>query len=77
MCCCGRHRRTVISLERGRYDPGLPLAFGIARLFDRAIEELFHDGIGPRLGIARRRAPEATRAASPREGGARVGLWRA
>jgi DNA-binding XRE family transcriptional regulator len=47
MCCCGRHRRTVISLERGRYDPGLPLAFGIARLFDRAIEELFHDGIGP------------------------------
>jgi putative transcriptional regulator len=40
-------RQTVISLERGRYDPSLPLAFAIARLFDRAIEDVFHDGVGP------------------------------
>jgi putative transcriptional regulator len=34
-------RQTVISLERGRYDPSLPLAFRIAALFGRAIEEIF------------------------------------
>jgi putative transcriptional regulator len=39
-------RQTVISLERGRYDPSLPLAFAIARLFDCAIEDVFHDGVG-------------------------------
>lgn len=38
----GVSRQTVISLERGRYDPSLPLAFRIARLFDRTIEEVFH-----------------------------------
>jgi putative transcriptional regulator len=35
-------RQTVISIERGRYDPSLPLAFRIARLFGRTIEEVFH-----------------------------------
>lgn len=34
-------RQTVISLERGRYDPSLPLAFKIATLFDCAIEDVF------------------------------------
>ena len=34
-------RQTVISLERGRYDPSLPLAFRIAALFDCAIEDVF------------------------------------
>jgi putative transcriptional regulator len=34
-------RQTVISLERGRYDPSLPLAFRIAALFGRPIEEIF------------------------------------
>ncbi|MFT3690686.1 helix-turn-helix transcriptional regulator [Paenirhodobacter sp.] len=34
-------RQTVNALERGRYDPSLPLAFSIARLFGRAIEEIF------------------------------------
>lgn len=28
-------------VETGRYDPSLPLAFGIARLFGRTIEEIF------------------------------------
>lgn len=39
-------RQTVISLERGRYDPSLPLAFRIARVFGCRIEEVFHDGRG-------------------------------
>ncbi|MET7640838.1 helix-turn-helix transcriptional regulator [Streptomyces sp. NPDC005438] len=37
----GVTRQTVISIERGRFDPSLPLAFRIARLFGRAIEEVF------------------------------------
>ena len=36
-------RQTVNALETGRYDPSLPLAFRIARLFGRRIEEIFHD----------------------------------
>ncbi|MEL7279285.1 MAG: helix-turn-helix transcriptional regulator [Pseudomonadota bacterium] len=34
-------RQTVNAIERGRYDPSLPLAFDIARYFDLAIEEIF------------------------------------
>lgn len=34
-------RQTVNALERGKYDPSLPLAFKIARLFDRSIEAIF------------------------------------
>lgn len=34
-------RQTVNSLERGKYDPSLPLAFKIARVFGRPIEEIF------------------------------------
>ncbi len=34
-------RQTVNALETGRYDPSLPLAFRIARLFDRPIETIF------------------------------------
>lgn len=34
-------RQTVVSLERGRYDPSLPLAFRIARIFDCSIEDVF------------------------------------
>ncbi|HRH78255.1 MAG TPA: helix-turn-helix transcriptional regulator [Cellvibrionaceae bacterium] len=36
-------RQTVISLENGRYDPSLPLAFKIARFFALRIEEIFID----------------------------------
>ena len=35
-------RQTVIAIERGRYDPSLPLAFTIAAQFERRIEEIFH-----------------------------------
>ena len=34
-------RQTVSSLEKGRYDPSLPLAFRIAALFDTTIETVF------------------------------------
>jgi len=34
-------RQTVNAIETGRYDPSLPLAFGIARLFGLAIEQIF------------------------------------
>jgi putative transcriptional regulator len=34
-------RQTVISIERGRYDPSLPLAFRISATFGCAIEDLF------------------------------------
>lgn len=43
----GVSRQTVNSLETGRYDPSLPLAFRIARLFDRPIETIFQDGVKP------------------------------
>lgn len=35
-------RQTVNSIEKGRYDPSLPLAFAIAKYFDTTIEEVFH-----------------------------------
>ncbi|HEX2592236.1 MAG TPA: helix-turn-helix transcriptional regulator [Rhizomicrobium sp.] len=34
-------RQTVNALETGRYDPSLPLAFAIARLFKKKIEDVF------------------------------------
>ena len=37
----GVSRQTVNALETGRYDPPLPLAFKIARVFDQAIEAIF------------------------------------
>ncbi|MBT6892291.1 MAG: helix-turn-helix transcriptional regulator [Gammaproteobacteria bacterium] len=38
-------RQTVNAIEKGKFDPSLPLAFKIARLFDRSIEEVFLDEI--------------------------------
>ena len=34
-------RQTINALETGRYDPSLPLAFSLARLFHKTIEEIF------------------------------------
>lgn len=34
-------RQTINALENGKYDPSLPLAFKIARLFNLKIEEVF------------------------------------
>jgi len=41
-------RQTVNALETGRYDPSLPLAFRIAGLFARPIEEIFQPDRDPR-----------------------------
>ncbi len=37
----GVSRQTIISLERGRYNPSITLAFRLARLFGVTVEELF------------------------------------
>jgi putative transcriptional regulator len=36
-------RQAVNAIETGKYDPSLPLAFRIARLFDSKIEDIFDD----------------------------------
>jgi putative transcriptional regulator len=36
-------RQTINALETGKFDPSLPLAFRLAKLFDMKIEELFLD----------------------------------
>ena len=36
-------RQTINALETGKYDPSLPLAFKIARLFGQPIESIFDD----------------------------------
>lgn len=36
-------RQTVNAIETEKYDPSLPLAFKIARLFSMRIETIFHD----------------------------------
>ena len=37
-------RQTINAIETGKYDPSLPLAFRIARLFGEAIETIFLPG---------------------------------
>jgi len=39
-------RQTVNALETGKYDPSLPLAFKLGRLFGEPIESIFDDGEG-------------------------------
>ncbi len=39
----GVSRQSVNAIETGKYDPSLPLAFSIARLFGKSIEEIFED----------------------------------
>ncbi len=34
-------RQTINAIETGRYDPSLPLAFAIAKLFGKPIERIF------------------------------------
>ena len=40
-------RQSVNAIETGRYDPSLPLAFKIARLFGRRIEDIFTPDASP------------------------------
>jgi putative transcriptional regulator len=39
-------RQTVNAIEKGKFDPSLPLAFKAARLFGLTIEEIFQDEAG-------------------------------
>lgn len=36
-------RQTINAIEKEKFDPSLPLAFRVARLFDLSIEEIFFD----------------------------------
>ena len=40
----GITRQTVISIEKGKWDPSLPLAMKIARFFGVTIEDIFEIG---------------------------------
>lgn len=46
----GISRQAVIAIEKEKYDPSLPLAFKIARLFQKTVEEIFRyeDIVGTR-----------------------------
>jgi len=37
-------RQSIIAIETEKYDPSLPLAFKLARLFECRIEDIFDDG---------------------------------
>ena len=39
-------RQSVNAIETGKYDPSLPLAFKLARLFETPIEQIFDDSDG-------------------------------
>ncbi|MEE2614564.1 MAG: helix-turn-helix transcriptional regulator [Verrucomicrobiota bacterium] len=39
----GVSRQTVNAIEKGKFDPSLPLAFKISRLFGLSIEDIFQD----------------------------------
>jgi putative transcriptional regulator len=41
----GVSRQTVNAIEAERYDPSLPLAFKIARVFERRIEDVFKEDV--------------------------------
>jgi len=56
-------RQTIYAIETGLYDPSLPLALEIAKVFGRAVEEVFGE----------RRAPGCKRGASERRPAGRVG----
>jgi putative transcriptional regulator len=47
----GVSRQTVNAIETGRFDPSLPLAFKLSRVFGKRIEEIFRDdGQAPPAG---------------------------
>jgi len=39
----GVSRQTINAIETGKFDPSLPVAFRLARLFELKIEEIFLD----------------------------------
>ena len=57
-------RQTVNAVENERYDPSLPLAFAIARVFETTIERVFDPDAAGEAGIA---APADDAADRPRQ----------
>ncbi|GHD05207.1 helix-turn-helix transcriptional regulator [Zhihengliuella salsuginis] len=51
----GVSRQTINSIERGKFEPTLKLAHGLAQLYGATIEELFFDEL-PARGARRRRS---------------------
>lgn len=43
-------RQTINAIEKGKYDPSLPLAFKVARLFEMSIEAIFEDETEVKVG---------------------------
>jgi len=39
----GLSRQTINAIENGKFDPSVPLAFKVARLFELSIEDIFQD----------------------------------
>ena len=54
----GVSRQSVNALETGKYDPSLPLAFRIARLFGKRVDEIFDDELGGSPNLRPDRAAE-------------------
>lgn len=48
----GVSRQSINAIETGKYDPSLPLAFALARLFGAPIEEIFLDPEHPSKAAA-------------------------
>jgi putative transcriptional regulator len=42
-------RQTINAIEKGKFDPSLPLAFKTARLFELSIEDIFQDESADRM----------------------------
>lgn len=52
-------RQTINAIETGKYDPSLPLAFDMARVFAKRIEEIFFpEPPAPKVPVSAERAPE-------------------
>ena len=57
-------RQTVNAIETGKFDPSLPLAFKIARLFTMSIEQVFEPEAA-KPATATGKAPKAARESIP------------
>ncbi len=64
----GVSRQTVNALEKGRYDPSLPLAFRLARVFSTTIEDLFTPSDDDRRSTAPRPRHDSPRRPRPASG---------
>jgi len=54
----GVSRQTINAIETGKYDPSLPLAFDIARLFSKRIDEIFFPAPPAAKAPATQHSPE-------------------